>query len=95
MKVDKVEYELDAGKITSSAPIALAEQVLTNNSDHDQEMSFNVNKIVTHSSTFEYSTGFTITFGMEFNDWWKSILSYNMRHSFLNHISCSLYPSDL
>jgi len=67
MKVDKVEYELDAGKIISSTPITLAEQVLTNNSDSEQEMSFSVNKGVTNSGTFEYSTGFTVTIGMEFS----------------------------
>ncbi|KAF9648929.1 hypothetical protein BDM02DRAFT_2012525 [Thelephora ganbajun] len=67
MKVDKIEYNLDAGKIISSTPIALAEQVLTNNSDSEQEMSFSVNKGVTNSSTFEYSTGFTVTVGMEFS----------------------------
>jgi hypothetical protein len=67
MKVDKVEYNLDAGRIISSTPIMLAEQVLTNNTDSEQEMSFSVNKGVTNSSTFEYSTGFTVTVGMEFN----------------------------
>ena len=66
MKVDKVEFNLDSGKIISSTPITLAEQVLTNNSDTEQEMSFSVNKSVTNSSTFEYSTGFTVTIGMEF-----------------------------
>jgi len=67
MRIDKVEYKLDAGKIISSTPITLAEQVLTNNSDHDQEMSFSVNKSVTNTSSFQYSTGFTVTVGMEFS----------------------------
>ncbi|KAF9648921.1 hypothetical protein BDM02DRAFT_3128687 [Thelephora ganbajun] len=67
MKVDKIEYNLDAGKIISSTPITLAEQVLTNNTASEQEMAFNVNKGVTNSSTFEYSTGFTVTVGMEFS----------------------------
>ncbi|KAF9648920.1 hypothetical protein BDM02DRAFT_3186671, partial [Thelephora ganbajun] len=56
MKVDKIEYNLDAGKVISSTLITLAEQVLTNNTASEQEMSFNVNKGVTNSSTFEYST---------------------------------------
>ena len=67
MQVDKVEFNLNSGKIISSTPVVLAEQVLTNNSDTEQEMSFSVNKGVTNSSTFEYSTGFTITVGMEFS----------------------------
>jgi len=67
MKVDKVEFNLDAGKILASTPITLAEQVLTNNSNSEQEMSFSVNKAITNTSTFEYSTGFTVTVGMEFS----------------------------
>ena len=67
MKVDKVEYKLDEGRIISSTPIGLAEQVLTNYSDVEQEMGFNVNKSVTNSSTFQYSIGFTVTAGMEFS----------------------------
>ena len=67
MKVDRVEFNLDSGRIISSTPIVLAEQALTNKSDTEQEMSFSVNKSVTNSSTFEYSTGFTVTVGMEFS----------------------------
>ena len=67
MEVEKVEFNLDSGRIISSTPIVLAEQVLTNNSDTEQEMSFSVNKSVTNTSTFEYSTGFTVTVGMEFS----------------------------
>jgi len=66
MKVDKIEYKLDAGKIISSTPITLGDQVLTNNSDVEQEMSFSVSKSVSNSSSFQFSTGFTITAGMEF-----------------------------
>ena len=67
MKVDKVEFNLGLGVVISSTPVTLAEQVLTNNSNTEQEMSFSVNKGVTNSSTFQYSTGFTITIGMEFS----------------------------
>lgn len=65
MKVDKVCFKLDADKIISSTPITLAERVLTKGSEDDQEMSFSVNKGVTHSGTLEYSTGFTVSAGME------------------------------
>ena len=67
MRADEVKFNLDAGVISSSTPIVLAEQVFTNNSNNEQEMSFSVNKSVTHSSTFEYSTGFTVTPGMGFS----------------------------
>jgi len=66
MKVDKVEFDLKNGKIITSTPILLAEQVLTNDSDSEQEMSFSINKGITNSSTFEYSAGFTLTVGLEF-----------------------------
>ena len=67
MEVDEVKFDLDAGVISSSTPIVLAEQVFANTPNNEQEMNFGVNKSVTHSSTFEYSTGFTVTPGMEFS----------------------------
>ena len=67
MKVDKVEFNLAAGKILSSTQVKLAEQVLTNNSGSEKEMEFKVNKGITDSSAFEYAAGFTVTLGMEFH----------------------------
>ena len=67
MRVDNVEFNLGAGVIGASTPIVLAEQVLTNNSVTEQEMSFSVNQGVTNSSTFERSHGFTVTVGLEFS----------------------------
>ena len=67
MKVDKIEYNLDAGRILSSTSVTLSEQLLTNKSDSEQEMNFSVSKSVTRSSTFGYSDGFTVTTGMEFS----------------------------
>lgn len=66
MGVDRIKYKTDAGKILTSTPITLGEQMLTNTSGTEQEMSFSVNQSVTRSSTFEYSGGFTITLGMKF-----------------------------
>lgn len=66
MNVDRIEYDLNLGKIISSNPLVLANQTLTNKTDHEQEMSFQLNETATHTSTFEYSTGFTITIGMSF-----------------------------
>jgi len=65
--VEKVEFDLAAGKILSSETITLAEQVLTNNSDKEEDLSFSINKSVTRSSTFEYGSGFTVTPGTEFS----------------------------
>ena len=67
MKVDKVDFKLDSGKILASTPMVLAEQVLTNNSNSEQEMSFSVSKTVTNTSSFEYGEGFTVTIGAEFS----------------------------
>ena len=66
MKVDKVEYNLNVGKI-SSTPIRIESQVLTNDSDYDQELNFSITKNVVHTSAFEFSAGFTVTLGMKFN----------------------------
>ena len=67
MIVEKVEFDLAAGKILSSTTITLAEQVLTNNSDKVQDLCFSIDKSVTRSSTFEYGSGFTVTSGTEFS----------------------------
>ncbi|KAK7033618.1 hypothetical protein VNI00_012617 [Paramarasmius palmivorus] len=67
MKVDKVEYDLKEGKIISTTPMVLTNQTLENKSDHEQEMSFALNKTVTHTSSFQYTTGFTITIGSTFS----------------------------
>ena len=66
MKVDKVEYHLNLGKILSSIPIIIANQTLQNDSSIDQEMAFELDVTETHTSTFEYTTGFTITYGATF-----------------------------
>ena len=66
MQVDKVDFNLDAGVISSSKSVTLAEEVFTNNSDTEQVMTFSTNKGVTNSCTFEYGTGFAVDVGMEF-----------------------------
>ena len=65
MKVENVEFDIDAGKIVFSKPVMLVEQTLANSSDIEQEMTFNVGKSVANSSTFEYGTSFTAAAGME------------------------------
>lgn len=63
MKIEKIDYDLKLGKIISSTPMILANQTLKNDSSRDQEMSFQINETATHTSTFEYSLGFTISIG--------------------------------
>ena len=60
MNIDKIEYDLKLGKILTSTPLVLANQTLTNNSDQDQQMSFSLSQTVTHTSSFDYTLGFTI-----------------------------------
>lgn len=60
MNIDRIDYDLDEGKILSSTPIVLANQTLVNDTDHEQEMSFSLSETVEHTSTFEYTFGFTI-----------------------------------
>ncbi|KAJ3492365.1 hypothetical protein NLI96_g33 [Meripilus lineatus] len=66
MRIDRIDYDLDVGKIISSTPLLLASQTLTNNTNQEQEMSFSLNETTSHTSTFEYSTGFTLATGTEF-----------------------------
>ncbi|OBZ73067.1 hypothetical protein A0H81_07245 [Grifola frondosa] len=63
MQIDKIEYDLQLGQIISSTPMILANQTLTNNSGLEQEMHFELNRTETHTSTFEYGVGFTISIG--------------------------------
>ncbi|KAK0231736.1 hemolytic lectin LSLb [Armillaria nabsnona] len=67
MVVKRVEYDVARGKILRVTPHVLANQTLKNNSDDEQEMSFHFSENVTHTSTFQYTTGFTIEVGTEFS----------------------------
>lgn len=67
MKVDKIEYNFDEGKILNTKTEVIANQVLTNNSDVQQTMIFKVEQSEIHSTNFEYSQGFSIKLGMEFS----------------------------
>ncbi|KAK0216771.1 hypothetical protein EDD85DRAFT_916676 [Armillaria nabsnona] len=70
MVVKSIDYDivLEVGKmVKNETPRSLANQTLTNNSDHEQEMSFQFSESVTHSSTFEYTGGFAISAGMDFS----------------------------
>jgi len=66
MQVDGVDFSLDDGKISLSTPLTIADQTLNNSSSSDAELSFTVNDGVVDSSSFEYSTGFTVTAGTAF-----------------------------
>lgn len=68
MQIDKIDYDLDLGSIISSTPLVLADQTLRNDSSQVQEMSFALSNTMTNTSTYEYSTEFTISIGMEFTD---------------------------
>lgn len=71
MKVDKVEYNLDAGQIISSTPVTLGVQVFKNNTYVEQEMYYSIDLSFTGTSTFEYGSGFVPTVGMEFTSEWN------------------------
>jgi hypothetical protein len=67
MKVDKVEFDVDAPRSSARRRVTLGSKVLTNNSDSEQEMPFNVTRASPTRALFEYSSGFTVTAGMEFS----------------------------
>jgi len=66
LTIKSVDYDIALGKISHVTPHVLTDQTLTNRTDHEQEMSFQFSESITHTSTFEYSTGFTITMGTSF-----------------------------
>ena len=65
MNVDKVDFDLDNGKILWSKPITLGQQVLTNNSDAGRDLNFSAQKAATNSCTFEYGSGFPVNVDMD------------------------------
>lgn len=67
LQVDSVEYDLSLGKITSSTPVVLASQTLTNDSKEEQEMVFSLSKSETHTSSFDYTLGVTVGAQMKFS----------------------------
>ncbi|KAJ3476704.1 hypothetical protein NLI96_g10979 [Meripilus lineatus] len=67
MRVDRVDYDLHLAQVLSSTPLVIANQTLTNDTNLEQEMSFELNESVQNTSTFEYSTGFTVTVGTSFS----------------------------
>ena len=68
MKVTKVDYDLDSARVLTSKPVTIGEQTLDNSgSTQDQTTSFAVEQEVKKTSSFEYSTGFTVNVGMSFS----------------------------
>ena len=67
MNIDKIDYDLKLGKILTSTPLMLANQTLTNESNQEQQMSFSLSQTVTHTSSFDYTLGFTIGLQAKFS----------------------------
>lgn len=63
MDIDRIEYDLKLGKIIASTPLKLANQSLTNDTSQEQEMKFEINQSETHTSTFDYTAGFSLKVG--------------------------------
>ncbi|KAJ7513262.1 hemolytic lectin [Mycena galericulata] len=64
MVVDRIEYDLDLGKIIASTPRVLANQTLHNETGYPQQMIFEMEESVAHTSNFEFSRGITLSVGM-------------------------------
>lgn len=56
----ELEYHVNLGKITASKPLVLASQTLTNDSIIEQEMAYVLDQTETHTSTFEFTSGYTV-----------------------------------
>eukprot|EP01083_Nonionella_stella_P178308 629465_1 len=58
-----VEFDLKHGKILDKTPLVIAHQTLNNESDHEQEFTFEFTKSVENTSSFEHSHGVAIKAG--------------------------------
>lgn len=67
MNVDEITFNLKAGKVLSSKPIVIAEKVVTNETSSKKNMTFSANKAVVGTSSFNYLSGFPVSFAMEFS----------------------------
>jgi len=61
MVVKSVDFDVKLGTIDPLKPQVIASEQLDNKSDKEQSMSFNFSEDVGHTSSFEYTVGFTIT----------------------------------
>lgn len=64
---DRIEFDIDNGRILSSIPESMATQVIVNNTDVDQSQYVKFSFGVEKSSSFEHTHGFFIMVGTE----WK------------------------
>ncbi|KDR66599.1 hypothetical protein GALMADRAFT_232450 [Galerina marginata CBS 339.88] len=63
VEIDRVVYHVDKGEILSSTPLVIADQTLQNDTNTQQSMEFSINDTEVHTSTFDYTLGFTIAIG--------------------------------
>lgn len=66
MTIDSIVYDIDSGKISSSTPLELSRQIADNRKSTTmaQEQKWEVSRTETHTSNFEYGSGFTIAAGV-------------------------------
>jgi hypothetical protein len=64
MIIDSIEYNLSLGRIISNTPKVLADQTLHNDTSQPQQMIFEMSESVTHTSSFEFSRGVTLSVGV-------------------------------
>ncbi|KAF7368218.1 Hemolytic lectin LSLb [Mycena venus] len=67
MTVKKVEYDTDKAQITSSQQLVIFNEEYANGGSIDMQTSISVSETKTHTSTFDYTLGFTITVGATFS----------------------------
>ena len=66
-KIVGVDFDVDRGKLLSSTPKVIAQEVLENyDSSTDQSMEFSYNEQVSNTSSFQHTAGVGIKVGTEF-----------------------------
>ena len=66
VKFESIDFDLKKATISNSAPLTLASQTLENDTNYDQEMSFEVSQTITGEMTFTYTSGMSLTTGFTF-----------------------------
>jgi hypothetical protein len=66
-EVEKADYDTSAGQINDPAPVILAIQTVTNNSDTPQSSEIDLAKSVAEMSSWDFTAGFSLTVGASFS----------------------------
>merc|ERR1711971_613610 len=81
MQIESIDYHIDAGKILNTSPVALVTQRLENKTGYSQAMKFTVDEEVVNESTFNNTSGISLTIGTTFKGGIPEVDEYEIEMS--------------